>query len=91
MHDKFLFIISMHCGFVVRCFKCFSTLKQDWFWLAVIVFMVHQLENCSESDSSDIVVPVSKQTKSCIQARRCQYNVQQEPDKHLAKTYWLHL
>lgn len=27
--DTFLFIICTHCGFVICCFKCFSTLKQD--------------------------------------------------------------
>jgi len=47
-----LFILSMH----ICRFKFLSSLWQDWFWLAVNVFIVHQLEkNRSESNSNDIV------------------------------------
>ncbi len=45
----------MRCGYVVCPFKCSSSLKSSGFWLAVNVFIVHQVErNCSESDSSNI-------------------------------------
>ncbi len=37
VHDNVLFIISVHCSFVVCCFKCTSSLKSDSDW----VFIVH--------------------------------------------------
>lgn len=53
LHDNILFY-SFHSSFVISHFKCSSSLQQDEFWLAINVFIVHQLKFCW-SDSNNIV------------------------------------
>jgi len=54
-----MFIIKKKsCSYVICQFKCSSSLKLGWFWLALNVFVVHQLEKNSEGDSYNIVVIV---------------------------------
>ncbi len=47
-------IICKHT--LICCFNFSSSLQQDWFWLAVNVCILHQLEKLvSESDCNDII------------------------------------
>ncbi len=48
-HNNILFIISMHCSYIVCCFK--------WFRLAVNDLITHQLQkNHSENDYNDFIL-----------------------------------
>ncbi len=60
-----LFIIGTCCSFVFCHFKCSSSLKQDGFWLAVIVFINHQLENNRFKSNSNNIVPLCCYRYSC--------------------------
>lgn len=47
LHNKVLVFINAWCSNVICHFKCSSVSKLGGFWLAVNVFMVHQLEKNS--------------------------------------------